>query len=350
MSLQDTVTKQYVSDPKVFADAFNYLIYDGEQVIRPEQLTDLDATQFAIPYREEEEGKPEATQKYRDVLKTLAVKTDEHCTYLVLGIENQTNVHYAMPVRNMLYDAMQYEKQVRQLAAAHRKKHDAATSDEYLSGMNREDKITPVITLVINFGSKKWDGPIRLHEMFSEQPEHILRLIPDYQVLLIDPMSMADTDLGRLNSSLREGLSYIKYQHDHEQMQRLLQEDHRFSELERNAALVIQATTKTELNIKPNAEVVDMCEAIRQMMESSKQQGVLQGMQQGMQQGRLQGQQEGIQQGRLQGRQEGIQQGSREMQLQIARDMLNANMSMQQVAVLTKLTLPEVQQLQTARN
>ena len=334
MSLQDTVTKQYVSDPKVFADAFNYLIYSGRQVIRPEQLTDLDATQFAIPYREDEEGKPEATQKYRDVLKTLAVKTDEHCTYLVLGIENQSNVHYAMPVRNMLYDAMQYEKQVRQLAAAHRKKHDAATSDEYLSGMSREDKITPVITLVINFGSKRWDGPIRLHEMFSEQPEHILRLIPDYQVLLIDPMSMADTDLGRLNSSLREVLSYIKYQHDQEQMQRLLQEDNRFSELERNAALVIQATTKTELNIKPNAEVVDMCEAIRQMMESSKQQGVLQGMQQG----------------RLQGRQEGIQQGSREMQLQIARDMLNANMSMQQVAALTKLTLPEVQQLQKARN
>ena len=89
-----------------------------------------------------------------------------------------------------------------------------------------------------------------------------------------------------------------------------------------------------------------MCEAIRQMMESSKQQGVLQGMQQG----RLQGRQEGIQQGRLQGRQEGIQQGSREMQLQIARDMLNANMSMQQVAALTKLTLPEVQQLQKARN
>ena len=338
MSLQDTVTKQYVSDPKVFADAFNYLIYDGEQIIRPEQLTDLDATQFAIPYREDEEGKPESTQKYRDVLKTLAVKTDDQRAYLVLGIENQSNVHYAMPVRNMLYDAMQYEKQVRQLAAAHRKKHDAATSDEYLSGMNREDKITPVITLVINFGSKKWDGPIRLHEMFSEQPEHILRLIPDYQVLLIDPMSMADTDLGRLNSSLREVLSYIKYQHDQEQMQRLLQEDNRFSELERNAALVIQATTKTELNIKPNAEVVDMCEAIRQMMESSKQQGVLQGMQQGMQQGRLQG------------RQEGIQQGSREMQLQIARDMLNANMSMQQIAALTKLTLPEVQQLQKARN
>ena len=334
MSLQDTVTKQYVSDPKVFADAFNYLIYSGRQVIRPEQLTDLDATQFAIPYREEQEGKPESTQKYRDVLKTLAVKTDDQRAYLVLGIENQSNVHYAMPVRNMLYDAMQYEKQVRQLAAAHRKKHDAATSDEYLSGMNREDKITPVITLVINFGSKKWDGPIRLHEMFSEQPEHILRLIPDYQVLLIDPMSMADTDLGRLNSSLREVLSYIKYQHDQEQMQRLLQEDHRFSELERSAALVIQATTKTELNIKPNAEVVDMCEAIRQMMESSKQQGVLQGMQQG----------------RLQGRQEGIQQGEHNMQLRIARQMLAAKLPLQQISEMTALSVNELQKLQNTGN
>ena len=334
MSLPDTVTKKYVSDPKVFADAFNYLIYNGEQVIRPEQLTDLDATQFAIPYREEEEGKPESTQKYRDVLKTLAVKTDDQRAYLVLGIENQSNVHYAMPVRNMLYDAMQYEKQVRQLAAAHRKKHDAATSDEYLSGMNREDKITPVITLVINFGSKKWDGPIRLHEMFSEQPEHILRLIPDYQVLLIDPMSMADTDLGRLNSSLREVLSYIKYQHDQEQMQRLLQEDQRFSELERNAALVIQATTRTELNIKPNAEVVDMCEAIQQMMNNSMQKGVQLGKQQGIQQG--------IQQG--------FQQGEHSMQLRIARQMLAAKLPLQQISEMTALSVNELQKLQNTGN
>ena len=30
MSIQDTATKQYVSEVEVFADAFNYLIYDGE--------------------------------------------------------------------------------------------------------------------------------------------------------------------------------------------------------------------------------------------------------------------------------------------------------------------------------
>ena len=65
-----------------------------------------------------------------------------------------------------------------------------------------------------------------------------------------------------------------------------------------------------------------MCEAIRQMMESSKQQGMQQGM----------------------------ERGSREMQLQIARELLSMPMSAQQVAKAPKLTLLEVQQLQEARN
>ncbi len=85
MSIQDTATKQYVSEAGSVCRRFNYLIYDGEQVIKPEQLTDMDTTQYVIPYHEDEKGKPEAAQKYRDTLKTLAVKTDDRYTYLVLG-------------------------------------------------------------------------------------------------------------------------------------------------------------------------------------------------------------------------------------------------------------------------
>ena len=40
----DTVTKQYMADNAVFADAFNYLLYGGEQVIEPDQLHILDTT------------------------------------------------------------------------------------------------------------------------------------------------------------------------------------------------------------------------------------------------------------------------------------------------------------------
>lgn len=34
MGMADTVTKEYMRGNKVFADAFNYLIYDGEQVVQ----------------------------------------------------------------------------------------------------------------------------------------------------------------------------------------------------------------------------------------------------------------------------------------------------------------------------
>ena len=36
MGVMDTEGKQYLSNPVFFADAFNYLLYDGEQVIKPE--------------------------------------------------------------------------------------------------------------------------------------------------------------------------------------------------------------------------------------------------------------------------------------------------------------------------
>ena len=297
------------------------LIYDGEQVIKPEQLTDMDTTQYVIPYHEDEKGKPEAAQKYRDTLKTLAVKTDDRYTYLVLGIENQSHVHYAMPVRNMLYDAMQLEKQVRDLASQHRKEGKNGTSEEYLSGMKKEDRLSPVITLVINFGGKKWDAPLSLREMYGEQPEKVLPFIQDYRVFMIDPMEMSDNDLQKLNSSLREVLAYIKYQRDKARMEKLLNEDSKFSCLETNAALVINAMTNAGIAIDPNKEAVNMCEAIRQMVD------------------------EGIMLGEKRGEERGEKRGEMQKTLAIARRMLEKKYPIEQVVDLTMLTKQEVEEL-----
>ena len=35
MATQDTAGKWYMSDNAIFADAFNFLLYDGEPVIKP---------------------------------------------------------------------------------------------------------------------------------------------------------------------------------------------------------------------------------------------------------------------------------------------------------------------------
>ena len=46
----DTEGKQYLSNSVFFADAFNYLLYGGEQVIKPEELRELDTTELTVPY------------------------------------------------------------------------------------------------------------------------------------------------------------------------------------------------------------------------------------------------------------------------------------------------------------
>ena len=96
----------------VFADAFNMLVFDGKKVIKPDELQSLDPNLLTLPFKEGD-GKLKSLKRYRDVLKKLIIKKNNEAVFLLLGIENQSEMHYAMPVRNMLYDAMQYCSQIK---------------------------------------------------------------------------------------------------------------------------------------------------------------------------------------------------------------------------------------------
>ena len=106
----DTVTRDFISDTDVFADVFNYYIYGGDQVILPENLTQRDSTKIALPFGTD--GKVVPIQKFRDVQKLCTSMTDGKVEYVLYGVENQVRIHYAMAVRNNLYDALDYAAQV----------------------------------------------------------------------------------------------------------------------------------------------------------------------------------------------------------------------------------------------
>ena len=91
------------------ADSFNYYLFDGKQVIQSDKLQVLDPTEMALIPKD---TTVENVEKIRDVLKQCVLMADDKATYLMLGIENQTDVHYALPVKNMIYDALNYGKQV----------------------------------------------------------------------------------------------------------------------------------------------------------------------------------------------------------------------------------------------
>ena len=56
----------------------------------------------------------------------------------ILGIEIQDKVHYAMPLRTMIYDGLGYLKEYNELKSKNRYT-SGMTSDEFLSGMKKDN-------------------------------------------------------------------------------------------------------------------------------------------------------------------------------------------------------------------
>ncbi|GFI08224.1 hypothetical protein IMSAGC007_00672 [Lachnospiraceae bacterium] len=281
----DTITKDYVKDAGVFADIFNYYIYGGRQVILPEQLTERDSTKIALPYGAD--GAVVPVQKFRDVQKLYAAMTDGKMEYVLYGAENQAEIHYAMPVKNNLYDALEYAGQVEEAAKSHRKEmkrkkeegEESAeeggktpSAGEFLSGFWVEDRLIPSITVTIFFGSEEWDGPLSLFEMMDVSDPDVLACMDNYHVRLIAPAQMTDEEIMKFQSSLREVMLFIKYSKDKENLSRVLvTNEKRFRELERRAADVIETITNSGIKYDESEEVVDVCQAIREIrMEERK--------------------------------------------------------------------------------
>ena len=267
MGTVDIVTKEYMRENAIFADVFNYLIYGGKKVIDPAGLTEVDTATSAV-------GKKDALQKYRDVLKAAVIKQDEKMSYVLLGVENQTDVHYAMPVRNAIY-ALQYGKQVSDIAAGHRrsqKDYSGKTGGEYLSGFLKEDHIKPVITLVIHFGAEEWDGPLSLHEMMPIRDMEILSYVENYRIHLIDPAKLTEEELNKFSTSMREVMGYIKYSNNKEKLLDFLRTDTHKS-IEMNAARVIKTITKTPIKISEEKEGIEMCQVIEELIAESEARG-----------------------------------------------------------------------------
>ena len=219
----DAESKKYLAVNRIFADAFNYLIYDGEQVIQPEALRSVDTTEITIPYGH---GARVPIQKYRDTMKIWAAMQDDHAVYILLGGEVQNKVHYAMPVRDMLYDSINYASQVDEARKSYRNADKDAgelffdegelkiklSREEFLSGFRKGDKLIPIVTAVIDFGPDKWDGPLSIYDMLEVPDERMLRVIPNYSINLIAPANIDDEDFGKFNTDLGLAMEVIKYQ------------------------------------------------------------------------------------------------------------------------------------------
>ncbi len=273
MSKKDTLTKQFLGQDEVFADAFNYYLFNGKQVIRPEDLKAQDPTEIAVIRKQ---GQLFPHQRFRDVLKHCTIRCNNSATFILLGIEAQSFIHYAMPIRDYLYDALNYAAQVETIRKKHLAAHDLHDSAGLLSGFTKRDKILPVITLCICFDNTAWDAPRSLYDLFGEVDPWITEYVDDYRLNLITPDEIQD--FNRFSSDLGLVLEYIKNSGDNKRLRDIIESKETYQCVDVSTVDMINAYTATNISTK-NADggKIDMCKAIQDMMEESRVEGHAEG-------------------------------------------------------------------------
>jgi hypothetical protein len=287
MGVIDAEGKKYFSNNKIFADAFNYLIYDGEQVIQADKLREIDTAEQAIPYGN---GTKAPTQKYRDILKLWNVMTDDKAVYVVLGVELQDKVHYGMPVKNGLYDFLGYSKQIEEIKHSFgRKKKSKSgggfvaeeetlkiklTSEEFLSGLRKNDKLMPIITVVFYLGDKPWDGPKSLHDMLNIHDDFLRKYVPDYRINLISPLDMDDEEFAKFKTDLGFAMNIIKHQSD--SIDKIIG-DTKGRTIDRDTAIFVNTVSSLKLEYEEEKGDVNMCLAMEKKEKRDRIIGTIEG-------------------------------------------------------------------------
>ncbi|MDO5147965.1 MAG: Rpn family recombination-promoting nuclease/putative transposase [Oscillospiraceae bacterium] len=285
MTKKDHLTRIYISRNEIFADVVNYAVYDGEKVISPDILEEGDTVAASYIYKGE--GVKLSLERIRDARKIVRQGENDKTCYMVFGAENQSRLHYAMPVRTMIYDAIEYVRQIENRKKTFEAISDAVKngeepaeappdSEEFLSSWKANDKLVPVVTIVINFSDKKWDAPVSIHQMLDSEDDKYQRnriireLVPDYRFILIDPHQMSEDDFNRMHTNLKTILRAVAYASDESKSDRLTGIN---EEITRSEASLIKKLTGLNISIPEGKEVIKMGEGIKKLLDDSEREG-----------------------------------------------------------------------------
>lgn len=243
-------------------------------MIIPDELETLES--FGIR-TEKRTGKKK--EQDHDVIK-LARISDLYC---IIGIEAQENIHYKMVTRSIGYALEALERQLEEISRRYEGKKELR-GDEFLSGMRREDFISPSVILVVYFGEKKWDGAVNLYELThaSGYPEKIQRMFPDYQMNLLDVCRFEH--LERFQTDLHEVFGFLQRRKDHKELEQFIYENEEaFRNLKEDAYDVIAAYGENKIlerlknECKREGDVYDMCQALDDIWKNGKREGKREG-------------------------------------------------------------------------
>ncbi len=359
---KDEVLRCYLSDNARYADLMNGMIFEGRNVVQPEDLQPLDSRV---------EGK--ANTRYRDLIRRSCFGVN----FAVVGVENQEEVHYLMPLRCAEYDVYEYRRQAREIerrmeldrkqklkcrAAMEKEEHggvarfdqeesDATdgygkeenetgarfgngesetavlfskedyrsvgqtdteesardikgenfrglTSGEYLFKFHKSDHLHPCVTLVLFYG-EDWDGSRDLYGLMDFTD------IPQEFRSLVNNYRMNLLEVRKLSctdmfhTDLKQVLDFIRYSKDKKKLRELVEQEEAYRHMNKEAFDVAMTFTHSR-ELKVYRDKVESKEDLDMC------QAITEMLADEREQGRSEGKSEGIELGRNEGRLEGM--------------------------------------------
>ena len=236
----------------VFADIINVLLFNGENVVTEDSLTDvLQESILKI------DGGIRA--QYRDIAKYWY---KSKIKLSMFGLENQTKPEKRMPLRVFGYDGTEYVKQAKK--------------------ENNKEVLYPVITLVLYFGyNSRWNQPKSLFELL-EIDERIKPYVNDFKINLFEIAYLDREKIDMFKSDfwiLADYLYQMRVNKDYVASDTVI--EHVDELLMLMSAMTKDYRFEDTINEVKGKEHVTMCEVLDRVEARGREEGIKEGIKEG---------------------------------------------------------------------
>lgn len=272
--------KNLVEIREVFVDIGNVTLYDGEQRIRPEELELLPQE---MTYRD-------ADGKIAKVLGDVRMRwRKKGIVFAIMQIENQSEINKVMPIRDLGYIYNNYNEQIKE----HKRKNEQEGKRFYGRELADDDRLEPVITIVLYYGKEEWKRPLTIMDMLNLEEEEKQKLEPfllNHRIHLIPLQRLKEETINKYRSDFWHVIEFLSI-HGRGKRRKYLEESAgRPVSHPREVMDVLYALSKDkrflELETENNRKEEEEMGPISEMLDELELMGFERGMEQGVQQER----------------------------------------------------------------
>ena len=295
MGAKDKALKRYLSEFNVIADIFRLAFEADGLSVDPAKLADVDSVQVMAtrPKGGGKKAKKESSYRERihDGVATLETELGGSAVRLVLGVEGQTKVSQAMPLRMLQYEDQTMTFFAERMAVNVR---SGAAPGDWFTGWPEGAVLPAPLSVTLYTGAGEWTGPRSLREMQGSIPEALSRRMADIPLNIVTFKDICEHDPDGFLSDIGVVAAYIYHERNSDKLQELIETKEKFRHLSRKGFDVINTHRKLAITMTEDMEEIDMHYAEQEWQRKAVKRGREEGIKLGEERGKAEERQSNI--------------------------------------------------------